>query len=168
MLNAAYLIIHVILPRLLSALSFSPFPLTTATVSYHIPHPIYKAATPANTPTAPKAQPASVARAPAPVLLPEAVALPEAALAVAEEEEVPELLAAPVPLDSVVSLALTDTVMAATLMPVLFWQSALYSAVVRAVDVKVMSAHCVMSQLALPCLSCSEARVQEGESNLTL
>jgi hypothetical protein len=63
----------------------------------------------------------------------------EAAEAVAEEE--PEDTATPVA-SAVDWFALPALVRALAVTPVLFWQSALYSAEVKGVEVKVMSAHC--------------------------
>ena len=63
----------------------------------------------------------------------------EAAEAVAEEE--PEGAALPVA-SAVDWFALPALVSASAVTPVLFWQSALYSAEVKGVEVKVRSAHC--------------------------
>ena len=80
-----------------------------------------------------------VAWAAAPVEVLEPVAAELAAEAVAEEE--PEDAALFVA--SVVDwFALPALVRASAETPVLFWQSALYSAAVNGVEVKVMSAHC--------------------------
>lgn len=101
--------------------------------------PFYRAAIPANTPIAPRAKPANVALAAAPVEVLEPVAAELAAEAVAEEE--PEDAALFVA--SVVDwFALPALVRAWAVTPVLFWQSALYWAAVKGVEVKVMSAHC--------------------------
>ena len=64
---------------------------------------------------------------------------PEAAEAVAEEE--PEGAALFVA-SAVDWFALPALVRASAVTPVLFWQSALYWAAVKGVEVKVMSAHC--------------------------
>lgn len=88
---------------------------------------------------APRAKLANVAWAAAPVEVLEPVAAELAAEAVAEEE--PEDAALFVA--SVVDwFALPALVRASAETPVLFWQSALYSAAVKGVEVKVMSAHC--------------------------
>jgi hypothetical protein len=83
--------------------------------------PFYRAAIPANTPMAPRAKPAKVAWAAAPVEVLE----PVAAEAAAEVE--PEA-AALVEASEVDWFALPALVRAEAVTPVLFWQSALYSA----------------------------------------
>lgn len=87
---------------------------------------------PARTPMAPRAKPAKVAWAAAPV---------EAAEVVEPEAE-PEAAALVDVASEVDWFALPALVRALTATPVLFWQSALYSADVNGVEVKVMSAHC--------------------------
>lgn len=130
--------------------STSPRDTTPILCTSFVP-PFYKAAIPANTPIAPRAKPARVAWAAAPVEVldplvaeeaPEEApeeAAEEAAEAVAEVE--PEDTATPVA-SAVDWLALPALVKTAAVTPVLFWQSALYSAEVKGVEVKVMSAHC--------------------------